>query len=55
LWNECPGYWTNASNKSQENGKTGFTLKIFSQAMDGLNQSRHDTLTFNSYMVSLPE
>jgi hypothetical protein len=56
LWHECPGYWTNDSNKSQENGKTGFMLKIFRQALDDLNQSGHDTtLTFSSYMVSLPE
>jgi hypothetical protein len=29
----------------------GFMLKIFRQAMDGLNHSGHDTtLTFNSYL-----
>jgi hypothetical protein len=55
LWHECPGYWTDESNKSQGNGKTGCMLKIFRQATDGSNQSENDTLTFNSYLVSHAE
>jgi hypothetical protein len=53
-WHECPGYLTNDSNKSQGNGKTGCMLKIFMQAMDGLNQSENYTLTFDSYLVRQP-